>query len=288
MTRSSKLLPPRRPDTFLARPALTARLDDARRYRLTTVVAGAGFGKSTMLGPWASDVGGCWYTLDKSDASPATLARGLVDALQVRVPSLSEDLTAALGGSLGADEGAGSQVEALAGQIGEALDDVEGELVLVMDDLHEISAQTDSALLIEALCRHAPEQCHIVLSSRRQPPFPIERLRGQGHVLDIDVSMLAFSEDEIATLLRSSVGQENGELARELQRITQGWPAAVRLAAEAFQVSPPDRRFAVLEGLRRPGGSLVTYLAAEVFPREKESVRELLRRAAHFERFTPE
>ena len=287
MTRASKLLPPRRPATFLPRPLLAQRLDRARDYRLTTVVAGAGFGKSTLLGPWVSDLQGCWYTIDKTDASPGTLARGLVDSLRVKVPGLSPDLNAALQGSFGADEGAGNQVEALAGQVGGALDDVD-DLVLVLDDLHEISAQTDSGRLIEALCRHAPEHCHIVLSSRAQPPFPIERMRGQGLVLDIDASVLAFSEEEVATLLQYSSGHGDRDLAGELHALTLGWPAAVRLAAEAFQGSPPDRRRAVLKGLRRPGGSLVTYLAAEVFPRESESVRELLRRVAHFERFTPE
>ncbi|HZK50480.1 MAG TPA: hypothetical protein VFD47_02810, partial [Actinomycetota bacterium] len=125
MTRASKLLPPRRPATFLQRALPAQRLDRARDYRLTTVVAGAGFGKSTLLGPWVSALQGCWYTIDKSDASPATLARGLVDSLRVKVPSLSTDLNAALRGSFGADEGAGSQVEALAGQVGGALDDVD-------------------------------------------------------------------------------------------------------------------------------------------------------------------
>ena len=287
MTRASKLLPPRRPATFLPRPRLAERLERARSYRLTTVVAGAGFGKSTLLGPWVFDLQGCWYTIDKSDLSAATLARGLVDSLRVKVPNLSTELDAALQGSFGADEGAESQLEALAGQVGAALDGVT-DLVLVLDDLHEIDEQTDSARLIEALCRHAPEHCHIVLSSRAQPPFPIERMRGQGHVLDIDASVLAFSEDEVAALLQNMAGGGDQALANELHAITHGWPAAVRLAAEAFQGSPPDRRWAVLEGLRRPGGSLVAYLAAEVFPRERESVRELLRRVAHFDRFTPE
>src|SRR5665809_81389 len=91
MTRASKLLPPRRPATFLQRALPAQRLDRARDYRLTTVVAGAGFGKSTLLGPWISALQGCWYTIDKSDASPATLARGLVDSLRVKVPSLSTD-----------------------------------------------------------------------------------------------------------------------------------------------------------------------------------------------------
>ena len=287
MTRASKLLPPRRPATFLERPSLAQRLDRARDYRLTTVVAGAGFGKSTLLGPWLSDLQGCWYTIDETDESPATLARGLVDSLRVKVPDLFTDLDAALQGSFGADEGAESQVEALAGQVGGALEEVD-DLVLVLDDLHELSAQTDSAHLIEALCRHAPEHCHIVLSSRAQPPFPIERMRGRGQVLDIDASALAFSQDEVEALLQDLSGHVDGDLARELHALTHGWPAAVRLAAEAFQGSPVDRRRVVLEGLRRPGGSLVAYLAAEVFPRERPSVRELLMRVALFERFTPE
>ena len=53
MTLRSKILPPAVPPSALARDGLHARLDEATRRRLTSVVAGAGFAKSTLLAGWA-------------------------------------------------------------------------------------------------------------------------------------------------------------------------------------------------------------------------------------------
>ena len=46
--RLAKLLPPADPAGTLARPALEARLLEGTERRLTIVVGGAGFGKSTL------------------------------------------------------------------------------------------------------------------------------------------------------------------------------------------------------------------------------------------------
>lgn len=55
-TLTAKSLAPAVPPTTLPRPQLESRLVEALSRRLTTVVAGAGFGKSTLLAGWASDV----------------------------------------------------------------------------------------------------------------------------------------------------------------------------------------------------------------------------------------
>ena len=49
------------------------------------------------------------------------------------------------------------------------------------------------------------QQLHVVLSGRADPPFRIQRLRGQGQVLELDASQLAFSVDEVANLLALSL-----------------------------------------------------------------------------------
>ena len=68
----------------------------------------------------------------------------------------------------------------------------------MLDDVHELGAGGAAALLLESLVRQAPPELHLVLASRDEPPFPIDRLRGQGQVLDVDASMLTFSADEVA------------------------------------------------------------------------------------------
>ncbi len=64
----------------VARPRLVALLDEGSRRRLLTVVADAGFGKSTLLGSWAAERPCAWYTVRAEDRSLAAMVTGLVES----------------------------------------------------------------------------------------------------------------------------------------------------------------------------------------------------------------
>src|ERR671930_2624031 len=68
----SKSLPPALPPGYVPRPR--ELFAAAFERRLTTVVAGPGFGKSTALGAWAAKVRCSWYTVDRPDSDPGQLA----------------------------------------------------------------------------------------------------------------------------------------------------------------------------------------------------------------------
>ncbi|MDQ3640057.1 MAG: hypothetical protein M3450_00985, partial [Actinomycetota bacterium] len=62
---------------FCARPRLHARLDDGASRRLTTVVAGPGFGKSTLVADWVADRAYAWITVHPGGSSLPAFASGL-------------------------------------------------------------------------------------------------------------------------------------------------------------------------------------------------------------------
>jgi ATP/maltotriose-dependent transcriptional regulator MalT/DNA-binding SARP family transcriptional activator len=259
--------------------------------RLGVVTAGAGFGKSTLLSGWAMGRDVAWYTLERPDGELGSLAAGIAEALRLRVAGLPLDLASVVGTSRGPDADADElgRADAYAGLLCDALQErLADDLVLVLDDLHELGAGGASCRLVEGLCRQSPSTLHVVLASRADLPFPVERLRGQGQVVEVAAGELAFTRDETAALLGSALGADADELAAAVHEATRGWPAAVRLALEALRgVSGPERRRAV-EQLRRPGSPLFTYLAGEVFDQEGEEVQELVRAVAPLERFTAE
>ena len=100
---SSKLLVPRVPSDRVERARLTDSLAEVARRRLTTVVAGTGYGKSTLVAAWAGDHPVAWYTVDRSDRDPRVLAAGLTMALRLRAPGLVVD-PAVLGGGSPSDD----------------------------------------------------------------------------------------------------------------------------------------------------------------------------------------
>ena len=286
-TPASKLVPPALPAAWIGRPELLARLDEARRRRLTAVVAGAGYGKSTALAAWAAGVRSAWYALQPEDASLPTFGRGLADALRRRLPGLPPDLAGVLAVAPGSGGDELARADGLAAALGETLErQLDGDLVLVLDDVHELPARGGAARLVEGLARHAPAGFHLVLSSRAEPPFPIGRLRGRGQVLEVDGALLALTEAETAALLERALGPGGGGLAGPLHVLTGGWPAATCLAAEALRRRPVAERAAELAALSRPGEPLLVYLAEEVLAQEDPDLRELVRRVAPLRRFT--
>jgi ATP/maltotriose-dependent transcriptional regulator MalT/DNA-binding SARP family transcriptional activator len=286
-TPASKILPPALPAAWVDRPELLRRLDDVGARRLVSVVAGAGFGKSTLLAAWAARVQAAWYSLQPEDASLPNFLRGLIDAL--RLPNLPVELGRALAGSLGPDADELAPALGLAAALGEALElQLTSDLVLVLDDVHELPAAGPSARLVEGLVRHAPARFHLVLSSRVEPPFPIQRLRGRGQVLELDGALLALDMEETGELLAAALGPDGRELSEPVYRMTGGWPAAVCLAAESLRHQRSRERAAGLAALRRPGGRLFGYLAEEVLARDDPALRELVRRVAPLRRFTAE
>ncbi|MGH7544410.1 MAG: AAA family ATPase, partial [Gemmatimonadota bacterium] len=209
MTRASKTLPPETPSATIERPALEERLEDARSRRLTVLVAGAGFGKTTLLARWAARTGCAWYTIEREDAALGVFATGILAAFRQRGVDLPPEIVEASGrpGAPGAEER--SRAEALANHVSDALEArLTEDLALVLDDLQELDAASPAMRLVEGLCRHAPPKLHLVLASRSEVPFPVERLRGRGEVLDLGPSQLAFSADELRDLLRVAVGED--------------------------------------------------------------------------------
>jgi ATP/maltotriose-dependent transcriptional regulator MalT len=320
-TPAGKVLPPALPAAWVDRPRLRSRLDEARGRRLTVVVAGAGFGKSSLLAAWLAhsrSPRSAWYSLRREDQSLPTFLRGLVDALWLRLPGLPLDLSAVLAGSLGPQSDDLVRADGFAAVLGELLErQLTSDLVLVLDDVHELALGSPPARLVEGLCRHAPASFHLVLSSRAEPPFMIERLRGGGQVLELDASLLALTAEETSELLAVALqdrphgerphgerphgerphgarpggdgtgrDRRTAELASTLYRVTGGWPAAVCLAAEVLRHHDPGERPASLAALRRPGGRLFAYLAEEAFAHEDPAVRELVRRVAPLPHFT--
>ena len=149
-------------ESLVPRPELERRLDEALGRRLTAVVATAGFGKSTLLSSWALGVRACWYTLTPEDAALGTLARGVVDALRVRVPGLPPEVDAAVRGWRGpaGDTDENARAQAYAAALCEALSGrLRRDLVLVLDDLHEIGDAPACVRFVEALCRNALGRC---------------------------------------------------------------------------------------------------------------------------------
>ena len=218
----------------LALPALRAetvvKLDVIDRLRasparVVSVVAPAGFGKTTLLGHLAErdERSFAPVALDERDNDPVVLLRyvaGALDRVTHVAPSVFEALSVP-----------GRSVWSICiPRVCAALSTATEPLLLVLDDLHFVSDST-SLDAVAALLAHVPEGSQIVVSSREAPPLPLARLRAQGGVLEIGADELRLNAEEAAALLRNARVDLDAPAVFDLTERTEGWPAGLYLAA---------------------------------------------------------
>jgi LuxR family maltose regulon positive regulatory protein len=152
---------------------------------------------------------------------------------------------------------------------------------LVLDDLHQLRSEK-AVRTLGRLLEQAPALLHTFLVSRRDPQLPLHRLRLAGELVEIRAADLEFTTDESAALLEAArIALEPDAIARLHER-TEGWAAALRLAAMSLtRHGDPERFVAEFAGSER---TVADYLLGEVLGRHPPEVRDLLLRTCVLER----
>ena len=227
---TTKLRAPKTRPNLVARPRLRESLAAAEERKLTLVSAPAGFGKTTLLGEWAEDRSTLgrsvvWVSLEGSDDDPARFITYLVSALQTVERGIGEGVLAALRSP------ESPPVEMVMGVLVNELADLPQKVSIVLDDYHLISSDTVHEA-VAFLIEHMPENVHLVILSRTDPPLPLPKLRARDQVAEIRAADLRFTSDEAAAFLDDAMGLalSAGDVAA-LEEVTEGWAAALQLAA---------------------------------------------------------
>ena len=271
---ATKLRPPRTPRDLIARPRLLGRLEWDPGRRLTLLSAPAGFGKSTLLGEW---VGArvrdgrpvAWVSLDEGDNDPVRFLSYLVAALRTTGGEAFGE--AALAALRSAEP---PRMEAVLGALINEIAGLPGEITIILDDYHVIDSEGVHRI-VSFLLERLPEAAHLVVSGRVDPPLPLARLRARGQMAELHAADLRFSTEEASAFLCGAMGLDlSADDVAALDGVTEGWVAALRLAALSMRdrgdVSGFVRSFS--------GGhrDVFDFLAEEVLEGQTEPVQSFL------------
>src|SRR5690242_7852024 len=266
-----------RPGT-VGRPRLLDLLAPGKLCPVVSVVAPPGFGKTTLLAQWAEQGGQefAWVSVEEPDNDPKVLLSYIAGALDAVAP-IGDEVFAAL-------TSPGSSVPGtVVPRLEAAFSAMTTPVVLVLDDVHVLHNRECQAALA-ALADHVPPGSHLVLAGRAQPPLRLARLRAEARLTEIGPADLVLSAAEAAALLRAA-GVALGEYeVAELHRHTEGWPAALYLAALHLREGGSLPRAAVTFG---GANRLVSdYLEAELLSLVSPGERLFLTRTAVLERLS--
>jgi LuxR family maltose regulon positive regulatory protein len=216
---------------MVARTALVDRLLTASGGTVACVVTPPGYGKTTLLAQWAERRGGRvgWVTVDPHDNDPAVLLTYLAVALD-RVGPIDPKIFQLLASPT-------SHVSpAVVPRLTAAMSAMTEPVALVLDHV-ELLDNRESLDALAQLAVQLSGGSRLALASRTRPRLPLGRLRGQGRLMELGAADLAMDQGEARALLAGAEVRLPGEHAVELHRRTEGWPAALYLAALALRAA---------------------------------------------------
>jgi LuxR family transcriptional regulator, maltose regulon positive regulatory protein len=257
------------------RRRLLELLRNALEFKVTIISAPTGYGKTTLLAHWRqveeAEVPFAWISLDEQDNDPIRLWRHIVEALRQVVPQAEQfgaDVLVAM-------SAVGHKlVETPLPMLINELADLPYQVAVVLDD-YQFVTEEDAHESVAFFVDHLPENVHLVISSRTDPPLPLGRMRARAQMNEIRTEQLAFTEEEAECLLNEKMALDIGpdDLSVLLER-TEGWPAGIYLASLSLQNK--EDKHAFIESFRGSNRYIVGLLGEEVLAGLTEEVRQFL------------
>jgi LuxR family maltose regulon positive regulatory protein len=267
----SKLRPPTPRPGIVRRTALVDRLA-SHPAPVISVVAPAGYGKTTLLAQWAERKGrrAGWVSVDRRDNDPAVLLTYIAAALD-RVEPIDPQVLQAL-----AAPGVSVTASALP-RFTAALSAMTQPVALVLDHV-ELLANVQSLDAVAEVAWRLSGGSQLALGSRATPRLPVGLLRAQGRMVEVGVDELAMDRQEAGALLEG-VGVRLAEAdLGELVGKTEGWPVGLYLAALARKTAGPRRSAAA--GFAGSHRLMADYLWSELLSGLPQRTMSFLTRTA--------
>lgn len=206
----------------LLRPRLVLAVQGRWERRATVVVAGAGFGKSTLLAqaieesalaPDRCDVS---VRLEPSHASAARLATSLLAQLGADPPDVTTP-----------DELAAVVADVVWARAPERVG-------IVLDDVHLLEPGSAGLELLRRLVSSLPADAHLLVGSRTLPDVGIARLAVENDALVLREEDLRFTDEEVEQF--AALRHVDPATLRQ----AGGWPALMELLAGTSGVTAVD------------------------------------------------
>src|SRR5215211_8684610 len=173
-------VPSPRPEQ-VPRPRLLEMLEEGLDGRVTLLSAPAGYGKTILLSQWLrsreADGAFAWVSLDDQDDDPIRLWRHIVESLGRG--ALGEEFGTAILATLSVANAkvSGTALPMLVNALGETPQRV----LLVLDD-YQFATGEGCHESMDFFVEHLPENVHLVLATRSDPPLHLGRLRARGEL----------------------------------------------------------------------------------------------------------
>jgi LuxR family transcriptional regulator, maltose regulon positive regulatory protein len=268
------------PGGLLDRKDLLQQLDRSVTKRVTVISAPPGSGKTSLLRAWADNSSNlrriAFVTVERDQHNERLFWCAVLDAIRSPTRGIARTSPAA---------SAALEGDVVVDLVRSELAAHDGPIVLIIDDLHELTS-ANALRQLGNLLSSLPSPARVVLSTRRDPSIRLHQLRLADDVAEIRAGDLQFSERETRELLAGTAISLSSSGVAALHQRTEGWAAGLRLAVISLSDHPdPERFVAKFSGTDRAIGE---YLMAEMLERHPSDVQRMLLRTSLVDRMNGE
>ena len=273
--------PPITKDLVL-RSELIENISLNKHLPLSLVSAPAGYGKSIIISNWIEITNEkyAWLSLDEEHNNLHIFLKYLVAAIRLSYPETLASMDAFL---KNVDL---PPVKVLAYELINQLDEIPDEFTIVLDDYHAIQEESVHELINNFL-EFPPENIHLVVITRIDPPLRVTHLRAYNRIHELRVSDLSFNKTEIAKLYKTLNNTDlKDETVLHILDKTEGWIVGLRLAylyaSEAKDINT------VLLKMKGDVRLISNFLFEEVLSKQPPFILQYLLSSAILNRFNAE
>jgi LuxR family transcriptional regulator, maltose regulon positive regulatory protein len=213
---------------LIPRARLLAKLRETATP-VVLVVAGAGYGKTTLLAQWsAADARpSAWLSLTERHDDPAVLLTDVVRTLGVVEP-----FDPATRRGLNATTADFTSV--LLPRVERAIASRTRPFLLVIDDVH-VLRRASAWAIVQAIADRIPAGSQVALAGRVDPSLALARMRADRRMTTVAAPTLVMTKREGSELFREAgLALDSDEVGRLVER-TEGWPVGLYLASLALR-----------------------------------------------------
>lgn len=273
MTKEMRFQPPVSNSRAVMRHALLAQLQNAGVKQVTTIIAPAGYGKTSFAAQWFELLRQqgyrlAWLPLDQEHDDQVGFLRMLLEAVN---SILSDD-------GLGVDPA--MTVASLLAILATRLRKVATPVVLFLDDYHFAQTDATEAILARLVVDRTLDHVKFVLISRTAPRFPVSALRLRGEFKQINIADLGFSDREAEELFAEQTNALTAEQVGELNRRTEGWAVALQMVR--LLIADNTDGDALLSSFDGNNTEMGSYLSEQVFANLPLEIQDFLIKTSPF------
>lgn len=261
----------------VARERLFEKLDALRAHSAVWIAGPPGAGKTILAASYldARKVGGIWYHVDPGDADPSTFfyylneAAGALAPRRQPLPLLTPEYLL--------------DIEGFARRyFRELLSRFPQPGALVLDNFHEVPADSPLQQVMMVALGEVPHGINIVIISRGEPPDRFSRALATEAMVRIGWEDLKLTIEE-AEAIASAKGMANRQTAHSLHERTGGWAAGLMLMLERLRRGLPGK-----DPEAESHQAVFDYFASEIFEEASAENQLIMLKTSLFAAFSAE